>query len=309
MSAVGRQPPPFFRRGAAPFARLALFVILSLTLIGVDSRTGMLEHVRQSLTMLGYPLRTAALAPAQALHEVGAVLSAQADLRGENAKLNEQAVRAAAIILRQRQLEEENRQLRALLAMRDRQPASGTVAEILYAVRDPYSRKVIIDKGTRHRIEAGAAVVDDIGVIGQVTRVFPLSAEVTLITDRDQAVPIEVERNQVRAVLFGAGGGALEVRYLAAGADVREGDILVTSGLDGIYLPGLPVGRITRIVQDGANAFARILATPAAAAERSKLVLVLGRRAAAAAAEGEAAVKQRPKKGRAGKGAPRGQQR
>jgi len=132
---------------------------------------------------------------------------------------------------------------------------------------------------------------------------------VTLITDRDQAVPIEVERNQVRAVLFGAGGGALEVRYLAAGADVREGDILVTSGLDGIYLPGLPVGRITRIVQDGANAFARILATPAAAAERSKLVLVLGRRAAAAAAEGEAAVKQRPKKGRAGKGAPRGQQR
>ncbi|GAB4165089.1 MAG: rod shape-determining protein MreC [Rhodocyclaceae bacterium] len=278
MSAVGRQPPPFFRRGAAPFARLAFFVIVSLVLIGVDLRTRMLEGVRQTLTVIAHPLRSAALAPAQALGEAGAWLVAQAELKRENARLSEQAVSAAAITLRHRQLEEENRELRRLLEMRARQPDGGTVAEILYAARDPYSRRVVIDKGSRHSIAAGAAVVDDIGVIGQVTRVFPASAEVTLVTDRDQAVPVEVQRNRVRAVLFGAGGGWLEVRYLTAGADVREGDLLVTSGLDGIYLPGLPVGRVSRIEQDGAHSFARILAAPVAAAERSHLVLVLGRR-------------------------------
>lgn len=303
MTVAGRDPPPFFRRGPAPLARLAFFVIVSLVLLGVDLRQRYLETLRQALTVVTYPLRTLALAPVQALREAGGYLVAQATLRRENAELAEQKVRAAATLLRDEQLERENRQLRSLLEMRDRQPAKGVVAEILYATRDSYSRKVVIDKGTQQTVRAGQVVIDDLGVIGQVTRAFPLTAEVTLITDREQAVPVQVRRNGLRAVLFGAGNGLLELRYLAGNADVREGDVLVSSGLDGIYLPGLPVGRVNRLFRDDTSAFARILATPIAGVERNALVLVLGERVLPAAPPRNAGAprKERPAAARAGR--------
>lgn len=303
MTVAGREPPPFFRRGPAPLARLAFFVIVSLVLLGVDLRQRYLEPLRQALTVAIYPLRTLALAPVQALREAGGYLAAHGTLRRENARLAEQTVRAAATLLRHEQLELENRQLRSLLAMRDRQPAKGVVAEVLYATRDPYSRKVVIDKGTRQAVRAGQVVIDDLGVIGQVTRAFPLTAEVTLITDREQAVPVQVRRNALRAVLFGAGDGLLELRYLAGNADVREGDELVTSGLDGIYLPGLPVGRVTRLTREDKGAFARIFATPIAGVERDALVLVLGERVLPAAPPRDAVTpgEQRPARARAGR--------
>ncbi len=303
MTVAGRDPPPFFRRGPAPFARLAFFVIVSLALLGLDLRQRYLEPLRQALTVVTYPLRTLALAPVQALREAGGYLAAHGTLRRENARLAEQTVRAAATLLRHEQLELENRQLRSLLAMRDRQPAKGVVAEVLYATRDAYSRKVVIDKGTRQAVRAGQVVIDDLGVIGQVTRAFPLTAEVTLITDREQAVPVQVRRNALRAVLFGAGDGLLELRYLAGNADVREGDELVTSGLDGIYLPGLAVGRVARLAREGTGAFARIFATPIAGVERDALVLVLGERVLPAAPPRDAVTprEQRPARARAGK--------
>jgi rod shape-determining protein MreC len=170
--------------------------------------------------------------------------------------------------------------LRALLDMRARQPVEGRIAEILYAARDPFSRRVIIDKGIQHGISAGQAVVDDIGVIGQVARVFPLTSEVLLLTDKDQAIPVEVQRNGLRAVLAGAGAGMMELRFLAANAEIQVGDILVTSGLDGVYLPGLPVAKVARIDRDSAYSFARITCAPLAGVERHGLALVLGARTA-----------------------------
>ena len=183
-------------------------------------------------------------------------------------------------MLRQQHLEQENKRLRALLDMRTRQPVEGRIAEILYAARDPFSRRVIIDKGLQHGISTGQAVVDDIGVIGQVVRVFPLTAEVLLLTDKDQAIPVEVQRNGLRAVLAGAGAGMMELRFLAANAEVQLGDILVTSGLDGVYLPGLPVAKVVKIDRDSAYSFARITCAPLAGVERHGLALVLGARTA-----------------------------
>jgi rod shape-determining protein MreC len=198
----------------------------------------------------------------------------------ENEELRRRQLGTANLLLRQDHLEQENKRLRALLDMRAQQPVEGRIAEILYAARDPFSRRVIIDKGSQHGIAAGQAVVDDIGVIGQVTRVFPLTSEVLLLTDKDQAIPVAVQRNGLRAVLAGAGAGMMELRFLAANAEVQVGDILVTSGLDGVYLPGLPVAKVVKIDRDSSYSFARIICAPLAGVERHGLALVLGSRTA-----------------------------
>src|SRR5262249_43074727 len=160
-------------------------------------------------------------------------------------------------------LRAENEQLRRLLDARERIPRPATLAEILYQGRDPFARKVIIDKGSQQGIEAGQAVIDDVGVIGQVTRVHPLLAEVTLVTDKEQRTPVEVVRNGLRAVVYGGGDkGTLDLSYSAANTDVQVDDRLVTSGLDGTYPPGLPVAMVTKVERDAASSTAKISAPP-----------------------------------------------
>ena len=151
-------------------------------------------------------------------------------------------------------------------------------ADILYNAPDPFARKVILDRGAQQGVEAGLAVVDAKGVVGQVTRVHPVQSEVTLLTDRNQSIPVSVLRNGVRGVLFGSGQGRLEMRFVLADADVREGDQLLTSGLDGVFVPGLPVANVIG-VDRASDAFARIDCEPLAAIETSVQVLVIGRTA------------------------------
>jgi len=135
---------------------------------------------------------------------------------------------------------------------------------------------VVIDRGSQGGVNAGSPVVDENGIIGQVTRVHALSSEVTLLTDKEQAIPVQVVRNGLRAVAFGAGSsGMLELRFMAANAEIQNGDKLVTSGIDGTYPPGLPVATVARIERDAAYAFARIVCQPAAGVESGRYVLVL----------------------------------
>ena len=218
--------------------------------------------------------------PIDAAGDFGGYFARQSALLKENEELRRSQLSTVNLLLRQQHLEQENMQLRALLDMRARQPVEGRIAEILYAARDPFSRREIIDKGLQHGISAGQAVVDDVGVIGQVVRVFPLTAEVLLLTDKDQAIPVELQRNGLRAVLAGAGAGMMELRFLAANAEVQVGDVLVTSGLDGVYLPGLPVAKVIKIDRDSSYSFARITCAPLAGVERHGLALVLGGRTA-----------------------------
>jgi rod shape-determining protein MreC len=185
-------------------------------------------------------------------------------------------LRVAPELLRLEALQEENNQLRRLLDAQERLPSRSVFAEILYAGRDPFSRKVIIDKGSQNGIQAGQPVIDDVGVIGQVTRVYLLMSEVTLLSDKDQAIPLQVQRNGLRAVAYGgAEGGMLDLRFMAANADIRNGDTLVTSGIDGTYPPGLPVATVARIERDAAYAFAKISLAPTAGTDRYRQVLVL----------------------------------
>ena len=162
--------------------------------------------------------------------------------------------------------------------MSQRVQTKSIAADILYNAPDPFARKVILDRGAQQGVEAGLAVVDAYGVIGQVTRVHPIQAEVTLLTDRNQSIPVSVVRNGVRGVLYGVGRGLLEMRHVLADVDIQPGDQLVTSGLDGVFVPGLPVATVTRVNRDQ-DAFARIECEPLAAIERSVQVLVIGRAA------------------------------
>jgi rod shape-determining protein MreC len=278
MSVVGHSPPPFFKRGPAPLARLIFFVSLSIVVLVVDLRFKTLEWARLAVATVAWPLQKAAYLPVDAAGGVGGYFTRLSTVLTENESLRERQLASANLLLRQDHLEQENKRLRALLEMRERHPAQGRLAEIIYAARDPFSQRVIIDKGLQHGIAAGQAVVDEIGVIGQVVRVFPLTAEVSLLTDKEQAIPVQVQRNGLRAVLAGAGSGQMELRFLAANAEVKEGDILVTSGLDGLYLPGLPVAKVSKVDRDNSFSFARITCDPLAGVERHGLVLVLDQR-------------------------------
>lgn len=275
MSSVGHVPPPFFKRGPAPLARLIFFVSLSVVLLVADLRFHALESVRMATSTLTYPLQRLAYLPIEAASGAGKYFSTLTTLHRENDELRNKQLVVANQLLRQRYLEDENRRLRALLEMKARQPVKGRVADIQYAARDPFSRRVVINKGSQDDIEPGQAVVDELGVIGQVTRVFPLMSEVTLLTDKNQAVPVEVQRNGLRAILAGAGSNGLELRFLASNAEVQVGDLLITSGLDGVYQRGLPVARVAAIDRDTAFLFARIRCTPLAGVERHGQVLVL----------------------------------
>jgi rod shape-determining protein MreC len=223
-----------------------------------------------------YPLQMAAATPADFVRNASLYFATLVEVQRDNAELRRQQLGSGERLLRFELLEQENAQLRGLLDMSRRVQATSIAADILYNAPDPFARKVILDRGAQQGIAPGLAVVDAKGVIGQVTRVYPVQSEVTLLTDRNQAIPVQVERNGLRGVLFGAGQGRLELRFVIGTADVRPDDRLVTSGLDGVFVPGLPVA-VVRAVDREADAFATIVCEPLAGVERSVQVLVLGR--------------------------------
>jgi rod shape-determining protein MreC len=269
-------PPPFFNRGPAPIVRLAFFASLSLALLVLDARFRYVEAMRSVIALAVYPLQTLATLPAALGERMSGYFASQARLREENAELRARLLETSQAAHRYEAAQAEAAQLRRLIGAAERLPVKSTPAEILYNGRDPYSRKVVIDKGTRSGIRAGSPVVDDAGVIGQVTRAHALAAEVTLLTDKDQAIPVQVVRNGLRAVAYGAGAsGMLELRFMASNAEIQNGDRLVTSGIDGTYPPGIPVATVARIERDAAYAFARIVCEPAAGVERGRYVLVI----------------------------------
>ncbi len=269
-------PPPFFNRGPAPLVRLTFFISLAILLMVLDARFRYAENVRQVVALAAYPIQRVAMAPVDLFHAVTDYFSSTAALREENAALKTKQLRDAQGLLQLDALQEENKQLRRLLDAQERLPRKSVFAEILYAARDPFSRKVVIDKGSQSGILPGEPVIDDVGVIGQVTRVYLLMSEVTLLSDKDQAIPLQVLRNGLRAVGYGgAEGGMLDLRFMAANADIQNGDVLVTSGIDGTYPPGLPVATVARIERDSAYAFARITLAPTAGTDRYRQVLVL----------------------------------
>jgi rod shape-determining protein MreC len=269
-------PPPFFKRGPSLLTRFAFFSMASVALLVADARFGYLESMRSVVAVVVYPLQQISLLPGRAWDWVSEIAVTHARLLRDQDQMRSQALRDASALQTQQALAAENEQLRKLLGMRQRIPREFRAADILYAPRDPFTRRVVIDKGTQDGVQAGLAVVDRTGVVGQITRVFPWAAEVTLITDKEHAVPIQVVRSGLRGVTFGVGyDGTLELRFMPVNADIQNGDLLVTSGIDGTYPPGLPVAAVTAIERNAAYAFARITCAPAAGVNSYGQVLIV----------------------------------
>lgn len=279
LGTLDRTPPPFFRQGTSALTKLVFFSALAVFLMVSDTRFGFIEPIRAVVATSLLPLQRALNVPVQLLQDAGdhmaGLRAALASERAARAALVQQAQRAASA----EETARENVRLRGLLELRPALNVRSQAAELMYEAADPYSRKVFIDRGLTQGIQPGSPVVNELGLIGQVTRVYPLSAEVTLLSDRDAAVPVLNTRTQQRSAVYGgAGGGAnpmLELRFMAGNADVQEGDTLVTSGLDGVYPPALAVARVRSVERRADSGFARILLEPVARLDGVRHVLVL----------------------------------
>ncbi|MDR3096769.1 MAG: rod shape-determining protein MreC [Paraburkholderia sp.] len=269
-------PPPLFKQGPSALARLIFFVVLSIALLFSDARFKTLEVVRGVLGAGLYPLQRAALVPRDLFMGAADLAVTSATLRQDNAKLHARNLQLSQQANDAASLAAENAHLRALLQLSQRIGAQTTPAEIQYDTRDPFTQKVVIGGGSQQGVQNGSPVLSEDGVIGQVTRVFPMQSEVTLVTDKDQAVPVEIVRTGLRSVIYGtAKGDLLDLRFVPISADVQVGDELVTSGLDGVYPQGLPVAKVLRIDKQADTAFARVVCVPLAAVRGAREVLVL----------------------------------
>ncbi|PUA18138.1 rod shape-determining protein MreC [Glaciimonas sp. PCH181] len=269
-------PPPLFKQGASARVKAIVCTLLALALLVADARLHALTLLRQAVGTVLYPVQAIALMPRDAAYRMVDYFSSLSSVEKENRELrNEQAARAQQIQQAQL-LAVENIQLRRLLGAQQQLPVKSIMSEILYDARDPFTRKIVMDRGAQQGVRTGQPVIDDAGIVGQVTRVFPFTAEVTLLTDKDQAIPVQVLRNGLRSVAYGRGqSGFLDLRFMAANADIKKDDVLVTSGIDGVYPPGLAVAKVVLVENKSADAFAHIVCEPAAGIDRHKQLLIL----------------------------------
>ena len=282
LGTLDRRPPPFFKQGPSALSKLVFFSALALFLMVADARFRITQPVRAALATALYPVQWLAMQPVHLVAFSGDYLTslnqAQTNSAEASKKLALQSLRASQV----EHLSQENERLRKLLGLREQLVTTVVAAQVLYDAADPYTRRVIIDKGQLASIELGSPVVDESGVLGQVTMVYPLVSEVTLIIDRDLAIPVLNVRSGARSVAYGdpvlassSSGSGLELRFMGSNADVQQGDLLTTSGVDGVYPPGLPVARVSRIERRAESAFAKIYCTPQALVTGARHVLVV----------------------------------
>jgi rod shape-determining protein MreC len=268
LGSMDRNPPAFFRQGLSALTKLMLFSALAVFLMAADSRWRITQPLRAALATALLPMQQTLQTPVDlgtnALSYLQGIRTAQTAEIAARTQLARQSERAS----RMDQLMAENDRLRALLDLKPALKVRSIAAEMLYEAGDPYSRKLFINRGRSDGVVAGAPVV---------TEVYPLSAVVTLLTDRDAAIPVLNTRSRQRGAAFGGteGGSAMELRFMAGNADVLVGDTLTTSGVDGVYPPGLPVATVSRVDRRSDAGFARILLTPASGMDGVRHLLVL----------------------------------
>jgi rod shape-determining protein MreC len=277
LDSLDRSPPPFFRVGFAPLTKLIFFSALSLLLIFGDKQLQFTKPLRAGLSTLILPIQWLVMQPGEALSAIGTYFQsldqAQKNLKAAELKVLQQSVRSQQV----EQLQIENQNLRLLMELQASIAVSFQTAEVLFDVPDPYNQRIVINRGLLKNVALGSPVIDAGGVVGQVTRVYPLTSEVTLLTDKDQSIPVLNSRTGARNITSGdvlAGLPMIELKFVPASADVKEGDLLTTSGIDGIYPAGLQVARISHIERRVDISFARIHASPLAEL-KGRHVLVL----------------------------------
>jgi len=276
LGTLDRTPPPFFRQGPSALTKLMFCSALAVFLMVADTRFKLTRPLRTVVATVLNPIERVLRVPVDVINGTGEYLMGlQHALSSESAarsSLARQAERAARV----EQLQAENKRLRELLGLRPALNVRSQPAEVLYEASDPFSRKVVIDRGMAQGVQLASPVINEAGVLGQVTRVYPLSAEVTLLTDKDAAIPVLNVRTQSRSAAYGTAiGSGLELRFMAGNADVQVGDQLQTSGVDGVYPPGITVAKVVSVERKVDTGFARVALTPSAPPDGVRHVLVL----------------------------------
>ncbi|WP_051235994.1 rod shape-determining protein MreC [Ottowia thiooxydans] len=278
LESLDRMPPPFFKQGPSALSRLVFYSALALFLMVADARFRVAQPLRAGIATVLYPAQWLALQPVQMMQNFTSYLTDLKTARktevAARSQLAEQSLRAGQV----EHLALENDRLRKLLALQERVQTPAIAAQVLYDATDPYSRRVVIDRGRLQGIEPGSPVMDEYGVLGQITRVYPFVSEITLLIDRDQVIPVMNARTGTRSVVYGSPsphGGLLELRYMSVTEDVKEDDLLTTSGVDGVYPPGLPVARVVSVDRRSDSSFARIQGKPLAQMQGVMHVMVL----------------------------------
>ena len=270
------EPPPFSRRGPSPLARLTFFALLAIAAMIADHRFGALEAVRLSLSVLVHPLQQVAAAPAMEFSRVTDYFASQDRLLRENEVLRAQLLEYAAAAQQAKLLQAEQEHLLGMTPGRSRFATDGILGEVLSYGRNAFARKLVLDKGLAQGVKSGMPVIDGEGVVGQITAVGTFTSEVTLVTEKDQSVPVLLTRNGLRAIAVGSGkDGSIDVPFMPVSADIQNGDLFVTSGIDGTYPAGLVVARVTAVEKNAAYVFAKITAKPAAGVDNHRFVRIL----------------------------------
>lgn len=276
--ALSQSPPPFFRQGLS--ARIKLFIALAAAalLMQLDSEINIAKPLRQGLSVVLYPIVEALLVPRDFALWLTDRLKTVAELADEVDRMREEQLRNAATLLLADQVQTENRNLRELLEIKQQGSLPSVVAKVRSGLQDSLSRKVLIDKGLEHQVSIGDPVINSQGVVGQVSRVFPLTSEVRLLSDEQLMVPVFLPSAGIRGISQGLGQqDGFQIRFVNLAAQIKEGDLIVTSGLDGLYPAGLAVGEVSLVVGAPQGQFPTVIAKPLASVARQKDVLVIRR--------------------------------
>ncbi|QYF94553.1 rod shape-determining protein MreC [Massilia sp. PAMC28688] len=269
-------PPPLFKQGAPARVKVTVFAIISIILLVADTRFQALAMVRQVTGTVLYPFQKAALMPRDAMLGMGTYFSSLSALQKELNDLKAAEVAAAAAMQKATMQAAENAHLRKLMGAREVLPVKTLMSEILYDAHNSSTRKIVLDRGSSDKVVLGLPVIDNAGVVGQITRVFPFTSEVTLLTDREQAVPVQVLRNGLRSVAYGRGSsGMLDLRFVEPNADIVVGDVIITSGLDGVYPAGLAVAKVVKVENSAGRTFGNVVCQPLAGIDRNRQLLIL----------------------------------
>lgn len=265
-----------FNKGPSLLSKLLLLTFISILLMGIDFRFHYLKSIRQFTNVLTKPFHAILNFPSDIYDFTTQYFSNQSHLIHENETLKLDIDLLKADLQRLDYIDQENDQLRNLLEVRNTHKFKTEAVSIIYSRFDPFNQRIIIDGGQNKDFQPGQPVIDALGLVGQISSVFPETSEVTLIIDKKMSVPIQIQRNGLRAITNGNGQNeTISLSYLPNSVDVMKGDILKTSGIDTIYPEGIAVAEILEIKHDPKLPFAKIICKPISAIRNHSHVLVV----------------------------------
>ena len=267
---------PLYGRGPSPGLRFFFYALLAALLMYLDQRGNWGGRLRYSLMAAAYPIQAAVNSPSAAWQWLTESSRARTQLRIENAALRARQRELELALMRQQALQQENAELRGLHAALPPLAKRWQLAEVINVETDPLRQRLVINKGSRDGVRRNQAVIDAAGILGQVARVGPWSAEVILITDPEHALPVQIARNGLRTIAVGSGSpDQLVLPYLAVNSDVKSGDELRSSGLGGVFPAGYPVARVIGVRREARQLLAQVQAEPLARVDRAREVMLV----------------------------------